>query len=65
MTTRTDQQLGARTIPPAGLNQPMGVQLKCAYDRMTGPMPDRMQELAMALEAAFQRGELGAGKRFV
>ena len=63
MTTRTEQELGARMIPPVGRPETMGVQLKCAFDRMSGPMPNRMQELADALDAAFQRGELGPPKR--
>ncbi len=63
MTTRTNQEAAIRMIPPAGLHEPMSVHLKTAYDGMTGPMPHRMQELADALDAAFQRGELGPAKQ--
>ena len=48
-----------RVVPPAVLHEPMGAQLKTVFDRLTAsPMPDRMQELADALERAFQQGEL-------
>ena len=37
----------------------MGGRLKTVFEQATtGPMPDRLMELADALEAAFQRGDL-------
>ncbi|CAN5359042.1 hypothetical protein BH09PSE2_BH09PSE2_19030 [soil metagenome] len=39
----------------------LGVQLKGLFDQLSeGPMPSRLVDLADALEAAFQRGELYA-----
>jgi hypothetical protein len=37
----------------------IGVELKTLFETLTsGPMPDRLLQLADALEEAFQRGEL-------
>ncbi len=39
----------------------LGVQLKGMFDQLSeGPMPSRLVDLADALEAAFQRGDLYA-----
>ena len=41
--------------------EPLGDQLKGLFDQLSeGPMPSRLVDLADALEAAFQRGELYA-----
>lgn len=38
---------------------PLGQELKSMFDTLTsGPMPDRLVQLADALEEAFKRGEL-------
>ena len=43
----------------------IGGRLKMVFEQATvGPMPDRLMELADALEAAFQRGELAKQGRF-
>jgi hypothetical protein len=50
------QQWGVPRNPVAG---PLGCELKHMFDALTaGPLPDRMVQLADALEEAFQRGEL-------
>ena len=48
---------------PAAIASPpqerLGAELKCMFEDLTaGPMPDRLLQLADALEEAFQRGEL-------
>lgn len=66
MGARTDQQVGnggVRMIPPAGRHEPMGDRLKHLFDRTTDPMPAKLQQLADALEKAFERGELVMSKR--
>lgn len=41
----------------------LGCELKTMFDSLTaGPMPDRLTQLADALEEAFHRGELFEGK---
>jgi hypothetical protein len=43
-------------LPP---QQRLGHELKCMFDTLTaGPLPDRLIQLADALEEAFQRGDL-------
>ena len=43
--------------------EPLGDQLKGLFDHFSeGPMPDRLLNLADALEEAFQRGDLHAKK---
>ena len=45
-------------IPGPGQEQ-LGADLKSMFEGLTaGPMPDRLLQLADALEEAFQRGEL-------
>lgn len=40
----------------------IGYELRAEYDKMTsGPMPDRLADLARQLEDAFERGELACG----
>lgn len=46
-------------IRPVELHDPIGGQLKSLFGGLTsGPMPDRLAQLADALEEAFERGEL-------
>ena len=52
-----------RSVSPAVLHEPMGEQLKTAFDRLTeGPVPDRLLELAAKLERALQQGEIRVAK---
>ena len=37
----------------------IGGPLRTAFEQAAGPLPDKLMELADALESAFQRGELG------
>ena len=37
----------------------IGGPLRAAFEQTAGPLPDKLMELADALENAFQRGELG------
>lgn len=47
---------GLRSSPP---QERIGAELKSMFETLTaGPMPDRLLQLADALEEAFQRGEL-------
>ena len=44
---------------PAPPRERLGEELKTMFDNLTtGPMPDRLVQLADALEEAFQKGEL-------
>jgi len=46
------------------ISRPVGDQLKVVFGELARePMPDRLRELAQALEDALQRGELGPGAR--
>ena len=48
--------LKAIASPP---RERLGAELKCMFEGLTaGPMPDRLLQLADALEEAFQRGDL-------
>ena len=48
--------LGVRSLPP---QERMGAELKTLFEALTaGPMPDRLLQLADALEEAFQKGDL-------
>lgn len=43
----------------AGSQAQLGCELKTMFDSLTaGPLPDRLVQLADALEEAFRRGEL-------
>ena len=37
----------------------IGAPLRSAFEQTAGPLPDKLMQLAAALEDAFQRGELG------
>ena len=51
-----------RDPSPAAIEQPLGDKLKSYFGELTaGPVPDRLQRLTDALEAAFERGELRRG----
>jgi len=56
---------GPTTPPRAGLaDAPLTAELRVFFDSLTAqPLPDRMLELAQALEDAFGRGELYAADR--
>lgn len=44
------------SLPP---RERIGAELKSMFETLTaGPMPDRLVQLTVALEEAFQRGEL-------
>ena len=53
-------KLTSRIEPqPATAQARIGQDLKSMFDNLTaGPMPDRLAVLAMALEEAFERGEV-------
>ena len=51
----------AMPLPP---QQRLGHELKCMFDTLTaGPLPERLIQLADALEDAFRRGELFDDRR--
>ena len=49
------------TVSGSCVQEQLGCELKVMFDSLTaGPLPDRLVQLAEALEAAFLRGELVA-----
>jgi hypothetical protein len=51
--------LCATNLPDQPMEQAMGSRLKTFFDgAITGPIPDRMQQLGKALEDALDRGDI-------
>lgn len=51
------------SAPPARTQERLGCDLKLMFDSLTSePMPDRLMQLAAAVDEAFRRGELQGGR---
>ena len=56
---RRQMEYGAHGLLRPEAKTIIGNPLRMALEQAAGPLPDKLMELADALENAFQRGELG------